>query len=168
MRGTVRSFNVIGEITGSVYPDKYVLVGGHLDSWDVGDGAHDDGSGCVQSIEVIRTLKALVIKPRYSVRAVMFMNEENGLKGGLVYNDSALAKKEEHILAIESDNGGFSPRGFGLEMDEAKCRQIRSYRKLFLPYGVYDFDHGGGGADISPMLRRGVPCAGQHHGLHRS
>lgn len=160
MLGTVRSFNVIGEITGSVHPDKYIVVGGHLDSWDVGDGAHDDGAGCVQSIEVIRTLKALNIKPRYSVRAVMFMNEENGLKGGLAYNDSALARKEEHILAIESDAGGFSPRGFGLAMDEAKRRYIRTYRHLFLPYGVYDFEREEGGADISPLQRRGVPCAG--------
>lgn len=160
MLGTVRSFNVIGEITGSVYPDKYIVVGGHLDSWDVGDGAHDDGAGCVQSIEVIRTMKALNIKPRYTVRAVMFMNEENGLKGGLAYNDSALARKEEHILAIESDAGGFSPRGFGLAMDEGKRRHIRSYRQLFLPYGVYDFEHEEGGADISPMQRRGVSCAG--------
>ncbi len=160
MLGTVRSFNVIGEITGSVYPDKYIVVGGHLDSWDVGDGAHDDGAGCVQSIEVLRTFKVLNIKPRYTVRAVMFMNEENGLKGGLAYNDSALARKEEHILAIESDAGGFSPRGFGLAMKEEQRRQIRSYRKLFLPYGVYDFEREEGGADISPMQRRGVPCAG--------
>jgi len=160
MLGTVRSFNVIGEITGSVYPDKYIVVGGHLDSWDVGDGAHDDGAGCVQSIEVLRTLKALNIQPRYTIRAVMFMNEENGLKGGLAYNDSALARKEEHILAIESDAGGFSPRGFGLAMEESKRRQIRSYRKLFLPYGVYDFEREEGGADISPMQRRGVACAG--------
>ena len=120
----------------------------------------DDGAGCVQSIEVIRTLKALDIKPRYTVRAVMFMNEENGLKGGLAYNDSALARKEEHILAIESDAGGFSPRGFGLAMDEGKRRHIRFYRHLFLPYGVYDFEHSEGGADISPMQRRGVACAG--------
>ncbi len=162
MLDTIRSFNVIGEITGSVYPDKYIVVGGHLDSWDVGDGAHDDGAGCVQSIEVIRALKALGMKPRYSIRAVMFMNEENGLKGGLAYNDSALARKEEHILAIESDAGGFSPRGFGLAMEENERRQIRSYRHLFLPYGVYDFEREEGGADISPMQRRGVPCAGLH------
>ncbi len=160
MIGTARSYNVIGEIKGSVYPNKVVVVGGHLDSWDVGDGAHDDGAGCVQSIEVIRTLKALNIKPRYTVRAVLFMNEENGLKGGLAYNDSAIANKEEHILAIESDAGGFSPRGFGLAMDESKRRQIQSYRNLFIPYGVYDFEHTEGGADISYLQKRGIPCAG--------
>jgi len=160
MIGTARSYNVIGEIKGSVYPNKIVVVGGHLDSWDVGDGAHDDGAGCVQSIEVIRTLKALNIKPRYTVRAVLFMNEENGLKGGLAYNDSSIANKEEHILAIESDAGGFSPRGFGLAMDESKRRQIQSYRNLFMPFGVYDFEHTEGGADISYLQKRGVPCAG--------
>lgn len=160
MIGTARSYNVIGEITGSVYPNKYVIVGGHLDSWDVGEGAHDDGAGCVQSIEVIRALKATGIKPRYSVRAVLFMNEENGLKGGLAYNDSAVARNEEHILAIETDAGGFSPRGIGLSMDDGKRRQITSYRKLFLPYGIYDFEHSEGGADISYLQKRGVPCAG--------
>lgn len=160
MLGTARSYNVIGEIKGSVYPDKIIVVGGHLDSWDVGDGSHDDGAGCVQSIEVIRALKAAKIKPRYTVRAVMFMNEENGLKGGLAYNDSALAKNEQHILAIESDAGGFSPRGFGLAMKPEQKKQIQAYRNLFLPYGVYDFEHSEGGADISPMQRRGVPCAG--------
>lgn len=160
MIGTAKSYNVIGEIKGSVYPDKIIVVGGHLDSWDVGDGSHDDGAGCVQSIEVIRALKAANIRPRYTVRAVMFMNEENGLKGGLAYNDSAVANKEEHILAIESDAGGFSPRGFGLAMTDAQRRQIKAYRQLFLPYGVYDFEHTDGGADISPLLRRGVPGAG--------
>lgn len=160
MAGTVRSYNVIGEIKGSVYPDKIVVASGHLDSWDVGDGAHDDGAGCVQAIEVIRTFKELNIKPRYTVRAVLFMNEENGLKGGAAYNDSSLAKGETHVLAIESDAGGFSPRGFGLAMSEDKRRAIRAHRDLFLPYGVYDFEHTEGGADISYLQRRGVPCAG--------
>lgn len=161
MIGTARSYNVIGEIKGSVYPDKIVLVGGHLDSWDVGDGAHDDGAGCVQSIEVIRTLKKLNIKPKYTVRAVLFMNEENGLKGGYAYEDSAKARAERHILAIESDAGGFSPRGFGLDMEDSKKRQIQQYRELFLPYGIYDFERTEGGADISPLHRiEQVPAIG--------
>lgn len=160
MIGTAKSYNVIGEITGSVYPNKIIVVSGHLDSWDVGDGAHDDGAGCVQAIEVIRTLKALNIQPKYTVRAVLFMNEENGLKGGGAYNDSSLAHNEKHILAIESDAGGFSPRGFGLAMDAARKKQIQSYRNLFIPYGVYDFEHSEGGADISYLQKRGVPCAG--------
>jgi hypothetical protein len=160
MAGTVRSYNVIGEITGSEYPEHIVLVGGHLDSWDVGEGAHDDGAGCVQSIEVIRTMKALGIRPKRTVRAVLFMNEENGLKGGLAYADSAKAKNEKHILAIETDAGGFSPRGIALDMGEYEREQITSYRNLFLPYGVYDFAQQHGGADISPLHKQGVPAAG--------
>jgi carboxypeptidase Q len=158
--GTVRSYNVIGEIKGSSEPEKFVIVGGHLDSWDVGEGAHDDGAGCVQSIEVIRSLKALNIRPKYTIRAVLFMNEENGLKGGTAYADSAKAKNEKHLLAIETDAGGFSPRGIGLDMPDAQREQIKQYRKLFLPYGVYDFEHDEGGADISVLHKNGVPAAG--------
>jgi Zn-dependent M28 family amino/carboxypeptidase len=160
MEGTKLSYNVIGELKGTAFPEEIVVVGGHLDSWDVGEGAHDDGAGCVQAIEVIRTLHKLGMKPKRTVRAVLFMNEENGLKGGLAYNDSALARNERHILALESDAGGFSPRGIGLAMDAGKQQQIRSYRHLFLPYGVYDFEQEDGGADISPMQRRGVPGSG--------
>jgi carboxypeptidase Q len=160
MLGEVMSYNVIGEIKGSKYPDEIVLVGGHLDSWDVGEGAHDDGAGCVQSIEVIRALKAAGIKPKRTVRAVLFMNEENGLKGGIAYADSAKAKKEKHVLAIESDAGGFSPRGIGLDMKDEQRRQIQQYRNLFLPYGVYDFEGHESGADISSLAHTGVPAAG--------
>lgn len=160
MLDSVRSYNVIGEIKGSTYPNKYIVVGGHLDSWDAGDGAHDDGAGCVQSMEAIRTFKKLGIKPRYTIRVVLFMNEENGLRGGYAYDDSAKARGEEHIFALESDAGGFSPRGFGLAMEEDKRAQIQQYRELFIPYGVYDFEHSEGGADISPLHRHGVPASG--------
>jgi carboxypeptidase Q len=160
MVDTVHSYNVIGEIKGTEDPEKIVLVGGHLDSWDVGEGAHDDGAGCVQSIEVIRAFKALGIKPRYTIRAVLFMNEENGLRGGFAYADSAKAKKETHLLAIETDAGGFSPRGIGLAMGEKEKEKIKMYRKLFLPYGVYNFEEEEGGADITPLHRQGVPAAG--------
>lgn len=155
------SFNVIGELTGSENPEKIITVGGHLDSWDVGEGAHDDGAGCVQSIEVIRTLKAIGYKPRYTIRAVLFMNEENGNKGGWAYLDSAKARNEEHVLALESDAGGFSPRGVGLDMPEHCKQHIRKYEQLFLPYNVYDFTHEEGGVDIAPLhLKRNVPAAG--------
>jgi Zn-dependent M28 family amino/carboxypeptidase len=160
MVGTSMSFNVIGEIKGSEYPDEVILAGGHLDSWDVGEGAHDDGAGCVQAIEMIRTFKALGIRPKRTVRAVLFMNEENGVKGGLAYADSAARTHEKHILAIETDAGGFSPRGFGLEMPKDKKKKIQFYAPLFLPYGVYDFSQEEGGADISPLGRQGVPMAG--------
>lgn len=160
MLDNVRSYNVIGEIIGSEHPERIITVGGHLDSWDVGEGAHDDGAGCVQSIEVIRAFKAAGIQPKNTIRAVLFMNEENGLKGGYAYADSAKAKNETHILAIESDAGGFSPRGFGLEMEDDKKEYIKSFRHLFLPYGIYDFEQDHGGADITPIHRMGVPAAG--------
>jgi carboxypeptidase Q len=156
----VRSFNVIGEIKGSEHPEQIIVVGGHLDSWDVGEGAQDDGAGCVQSIEVIRAFKALGIRPKCTIRAVLYMNEENGLKGGMAYADSAKANNEHHILALETDAGGFSPRGFGLHMDAKKKAQVQKYKKLFLPYGVYDFDGDEGGADISPLTKAGVPSIG--------
>ncbi len=161
MMGMRPSFNVIGEIKGTETPEKIITVGGHLDSWDVGEGAHDDGAGCAQSIEVIRTFKAIGYKPRYTVRAVLFMNEENGNKGGWAYLDSANARNEQHILAIESDAGGFSPRGIGLEMAEAQKEHIRKYEQLFLPYNVYDFSKEEGGVDISPLHnKKNVPAAG--------
>ena len=106
------SFNVIGEIKGSVKPNEYIIAGGHLDSWDIGEGAHDDGAGVMQSIEVIRVLKTLNLKPKRTVRAVLFANEENGLRGAYAYLNEAKAKKENHLFALESDAGGFSPRGF--------------------------------------------------------
>lgn len=160
MEKDMPSYNVIGEIRGSQYPDEIILVGGHLDSWDVGEGAHDDGAGCVQSIEVLQAFKATGIRPKRTIRAVLFMNEENGLRGGMAYADSAKARKENHILAIETDAGGFSPRGFGLNMSEARKKQLQRYRNLFLPYGVYDFEGGEGGADISPLSKEGVPTSG--------
>lgn len=160
MKGTTLSHSVIAEIKGSELPEEIVLIGGHIDSWDVGEGAHDDGAGCVQSIEVIRTLKALNIRPKRTIRAVLFMNEENGLKGGFAYADTALAKKEKHIAAIESDAGGFSPRGFGLDMNTYQKNYIRHFASLFLPYGVYDFSLDESGADITPLHKTGVPALG--------
>jgi carboxypeptidase Q len=161
MPDKVRSYNVVGEIRGSETPEKIITVGGHLDSWDVGEGAQDDGAGCVQSIEIIRAFKALGIKPKCTIRAVLFMNEENGTKGGEAYADSALKLHENHVLAIETDAGGFSPRGIGLEMPEDDKKKIREYAPLFLPYGVYDFTREEGGTDIGPMKRKlNVPLAG--------
>ena len=161
MKDMVPSYNVIGEIKGSETPERIITVGGHLDSWDIGEGAHDDGAGCVQSMEVLRAIKALGIKPKCTIRAVLFMNEENGNKGGWAYLDSAKARHEQHVIAIESDAGGFSPRGIGLEMSAARKEQIRRYASLFLPYNVYDFTQEEGGVDISPIhLKMDVPAAG--------
>lgn len=154
------SFNVIGEITGSEFPDQYIVVGGHLDSWDLGQGAHDDGAGCVQSIEVLRIFKELGIKPRHTLRAVMFMNEENGLRGGRKYAEEAQEKGERHLMAMESDRGGFLPIGFTLDMADAQMAKVKEWAFLFHPFGIYQFEKGGGGADISPLKSQGVPLIG--------
>ncbi len=160
MLDSVLSYNVIGELRGTTHRDEYIVVGGHLDSWDVGEGAQDDGAGCVQSIEVIRALKASGIRPKRTVRAVLFMNEENGARGGRAYADSAKARSERHIIAIESDAGGFSPRGVGMEMKADKKAVIKAWAPLFAPLNVYDFDREEGGTDIDPLSKLGTPLAG--------
>ena len=161
MPDLVRSYNVIGEIKGSEHPEQIITVGGHLDSWDIGEGATDDGAGCVQSMEVLRAFKAIGVRPKCTIRAVLFMNEENGDKGGEAYADSAKSKHEHHLIAVESDAGGFTPRGIGLVMSAAQKEKIKSYKSLFLPYGVYDFDIDEGGTDISPLHKMlDVPNAG--------
>lgn len=152
------SHNVIGELKGK--SGKYIVVGGHLDSWDFAQGAHDDGSGCVQSIEAVRLLKALGYQPNNTLRAVMFMNEENGLKGGITYADSAKSAKEVHIAAIESDRGGFTPLGFGIVGTAAQKSRIQSWQKLFAAYGIHELGPGGGGADIGPLAQQGTLLLG--------
>jgi carboxypeptidase Q len=154
------SYNVIGELRGSQFPDEIIAVGGHLDSWDLGQGAHDDGTGCVQSIEVLRLFKAMGIKPKRTLRAVMFMNEENGLRGGWEYAKQAEAKKEKHLAALESDRGGFTPRGFTMSATEEVKAKIRNWKPLLEPYGLTDFSQDGGGADISPLAPQGVALIG--------
>lgn len=151
------SFNVVGEIKGSEYSDEIIVVGGHLDSWDLAQGAHDDGAGCVQSIEVLRLFKAIGYKPKRTIRAVMFMNEENGLRGGLKYAELAEANKERHLAAIESDRGGFAPRGFSMTATAADREKIKSWRSLLEPYGLTDFNMEGGGADIGPLAKFNIP-----------
>ncbi len=156
----VPSFNVVGEIRGTEIPEEIITVGGHLDSWDLAEGAQDDGAGCMQSIEVIRAFKALGLRPKRTIRAVMFMNEENGLRGGNKYLELAKAKNEKHIFALESDAGGFTPRGFGLDMPEEKRTKVQDWKNLFYPYGVYELTAGGGGADIGPLKQIGAALAG--------
>lgn len=160
MLADVPSFNVIGELRGSSHPEQIVTVGGHLDSWDLAEGAQDDGAGCVQSIEVIRALKALNIQPKRTVRAVMFMNEENGGRGGDAYLQNAIDKKEQHLFALESDAGGFTPRGFSLDMSAEKTEKMKAWEPLFKDYGVYEFTAGGGGSDIGPLKKVGAALAG--------
>lgn len=156
----VLSYNVVGEMRGSAFPDEVITVGGHLDSWDLAEGAHDDGTGCVQSIEIIRAFKALGIKPKRSVRAVMFMNEENGLRGGTKYAEIARTESKKFIMALESDAGGFTPRGFGFSATSAQNDKIRSWQPLFRQYGALEFNEGGGGADIGPLRPLGTALIG--------
>ena len=147
----VQSYNVIGEITGSTFPNEYMVVGGHLDSWDLADGAHDDGAGCVQSMEVLRLFKKVGYRPKHSIRVVLFMNEENGLRGGTKYAEEAKRKGESHRFALESDAGGFTPRGFSFQTNEANLAKARSWKSLFKPYLIHFFEKGHGGADIGPL-----------------
>lgn len=157
----VTGHNVIGEWIGSEFPDEIITIGGHLDSWDPAEGAHDDGAGCVHSIEVLRALKAIGYKPRRTIRVVLFANEENGLRGGNKYAEEAKAKGEKHYFALESDAGGFTPRGFGFSMKPEQLAKVQQWSDLFKPYGVFELTAGGGGADIGPLARQlGTPLAG--------
>ena len=156
----VLSYNVIGEITGSTFPDEIILVGGHLDSWDIGDGAHDDGAGCVQSMEVLRFFKELDYKSKRTIRVVLFMNEENGLRGGRKYAEMAALKGETHIFALESDAGGFTPRGFNFDLPDYEFEQVQSWEPLFKPYLIHYFEKGRSGADIGPLKTKTNVLAG--------
>lgn len=154
------SFNVIGEIKGSEKPNEYIISGGHLDSWDNGQGAHDDGAGVVQTIDVMSMYKKLGIKPRHSIRTVCFMNEENGLGGANAYFKETEEKKLKHIAALETDAGGYTPRAFGVDTTKGLHKMVLSWAKLFKPYFIEEIRVGGGGADIGPLEKIGVPCIG--------
>ncbi len=156
----VQSYNVIGEITGSTYPNEVMVVGGHLDSWDLGDGSHDDGAGCVQSMDVLRLLKETGYKPKHTLRVVLFMNEENGLRGGNKYAEVAQNKGENHVFALESDSGGFTPRGFSFDCSDENFQQVQSWKGLFEPYLIHLFEKGYSGADIGPMKNEEIVLAG--------
>ena len=168
------SANVLGEITGSEKPEEIIVVGGHLDSWDKGTGAHDDGAGCMQSLEALRLLKALNLKPKRTIRAVMFMNEENGLRGGIEYARRANEGNAKHIAAIEADRGGFTPRGFSVEADSARVARIAKWAYLFKEMGADHIFRGGSGADISVLVRQGalgiglVPDSHRYFDFHHS
>jgi len=156
MLADTAAHNIIGELKGSEPSNQYITVGGHLDSWDPAEGAMDDGTGCVQSIEVLRALKAAGYTPKHTIRAVLFANEENGGRGGAKYAEEAKAKGEQHLLALESDAGGFTPRGFSLALSDAQLAAVQPWIKLLEPYGVYEFNKGGGGSDVEPMEKLGV------------
>ncbi len=143
--------NVIGEITGSEYPNEIITIGGHLDSWDVGEGAHDDGTGCVQSMEVLRTLVALGYKPKRTIRVVLFINEEFGNDGGITYAKKTVENGDRHLAAIESDGGGFTPRGFSSQSPDIRFNQFMEWTSLFEPYQLHSFKRGWSGVDIGPL-----------------
>ncbi len=153
--------NVVAELKGSENNNQFITIGGHLDSWDVGEGAHDDGAGIVQTMEVLRVLKTLGYTPKRTIRFVLFANEENGLKGGLKYAELAKKNNEQHVFALESDAGGFTPRGFTCTAPAAKLAAMQAWIKLLQPYGVSEIIAGGGGSDIGPLNKNfGTPVAG--------
>jgi Zn-dependent M28 family amino/carboxypeptidase len=153
---------VVGDLPGSERPDEVVVVGGHLDAWDLGRGAHDDAAGCVHALEAVRLLQATGLRPKRTVRVVLFANEENGLRGAKAYAAAHRDEAARHVAAIESDAGGFTPLGFTCSLRDAAAEAVR--RRL-LP--LQDFGAGAvlpgagsGGADLGPLLALGVPCYG--------
>ena len=142
--------NVVAELTGSEFPNEIITLGGHLDSWDVNEGAHDDGTGVVHTMEVLRTLKAMNYHPKHTIRFVLFANEENGGKGGLKYAELAKQRHEKMIFAIESDDGGFTPRAIGIGCSPELLKKFQRWNPLLKPYGG-EVISGGGGADIEPL-----------------
>jgi Zn-dependent M28 family amino/carboxypeptidase len=153
---------VIGEMTGTEFPNEIITFGGHLDSWDAGEGAHDDGAGIIHSIEALRILKALNFKPKHTLRLVLFMNEENGNKGGLTYATWSKEKGEKQIAALESDRGGFAPRGFSCDGNKEQVALLQSFQGVFEPYELHVFEKGYGGVDINPLKNsfEGIPLFG--------
>lgn len=147
----VQSYNVIAAIKGATHPNQYITVGGHIDSWDVGEGAHDDGAGITQSLEALRILQAINYQPKYTLRVVFFINEENGNKGGITYARLAKENKEKHLYAIESDEGGFTPRGFSIDGHIDAFKLTQKFIPLFEPYFIHHFVRGYSGVDITPL-----------------
>ncbi|MFO7562380.1 MAG: M20/M25/M40 family metallo-hydrolase [Enhygromyxa sp.] len=166
------SGNAIGEIPGRELPDEIVVIGGHIDSWDVGDGSSDDGAGCLMAMEAAAMLLELGLIPRRTIRVVLFTNEENGLRGGKAYYEDH--KHEVHVAGIEADSGSAAPWGFGIGKSEADLEALLPYAELFEPLGAHNFVLGGGGADISPWTQAGMlgiavrPDTSHYFDLHHS
>ncbi len=156
----VPSRNVVAELRGRELPEEVVVMGGHIDSWDVGQGAMDDGGGCVIAWEAVRLMKELGLRPRRTVRVVLWTNEENGLRGGTAYRDAHADALEDHVLAIESDSGVFDPLGFGFTGTDRAFEMVRAVGGLLEGIEAGEITRGGGGADIGPIMREGVPGMG--------
>ena len=170
----VPSANVIGQISGTEKPNEIVLLSGHLDSWDLAVGAHDDGAGCVQAVEALRLIRFCGLKPRRTIRAVMFMNEEFGASGGRDYANDPRRKNEKHIVAMESDRGGFLPLHFGVGGPPEAREKFAAHEAVFRSLGLSGIRAGGGGSDIGPIVRQGavpmgfIPNAQTYFDLHHS
>jgi hypothetical protein len=156
----VLSYNVIGQINGSTNKNNYIVAGGHLDAWDNGEGAHDDGAGVVQCMEILRLYKKLGVKPKNNIRAIAFMNEENGLRGGEAYAKFAKENNEKHLAALETDAGGHTPRGFGVDTLNGLYKKVMTWQKLLAPYFADRIGNEGGGADLIALEKLNVPCIG--------
>lgn len=173
--GEVLSYNVIAELRGLEFPEEYILAGAHLDSWDLATGAHDDGAGVVQCMEMISIFKNLQLKPKRTIRCVLFMNEENGGRGAIRYAAVADSLHQKHIAAIESDRGGFSPRGFAFDGDSLKiANTIRRYENLLHPFLLQEWSKGYAGTDIAKLKPQGtlligyVPDAQRYLDIHHN
>ena len=142
--------NVVAEIKGSTFPNEIITIGGHLDSWDVNEGAHDDGAGIVQTMEILRVMKAINYIPKRTIRFVLFANEENGGRGGAKYAELAKLNNEKHLFALESDEGGFTPRSIGITCSPEQFNKLQAWTPLLKPYGT-EITAGGGGADVNPL-----------------
>ncbi|MBM3399235.1 MAG: M20/M25/M40 family metallo-hydrolase [Bacteroidetes bacterium] len=170
----VPSANVVAETRGSQYPQSIIAFGGHFDSWDQGEGAHDDGAGCMHAFEALRLLKTIGYTPRHTLRCVWWMNEENGLRGATEYAAIAGKMNEKHVAALESDRGGFTPRGFGV--DSAFLPKVLKYKTLLDAYGIGEIEKGGGGADIGPISKNNpnavlvgfIPDSQRYFDVHHS
>lgn len=155
-----QSRNVVAEIRGTELPDEVVVLGGHIDSWDVGQGAMDDAGGSVAAWEAVRLMHELGMRPRRTVRVVLWTNEENGLRGGTAYRDQHRDELDDHVLAIESDAGVFKPLGFGFSGSDSAYAMMRQIGSLLERIDAGEMVRGGGGADIGPIMELGVPGAG--------
>jgi hypothetical protein len=154
----VTSYDVIGEIRGTEHPEEIIAFGGHLDCWDICQGAHDDGAGAVQTMDILRLYKSLGLKPKHTIRVVVFIDEEMEQRGAKAYAEAA--KGHKHIAAIEADRGGFSPRGFSIDASNDQLKKVQGWKNLLIPYGLYSFEKGGSGVDVNYLKAQGVPLFG--------
>jgi Zn-dependent M28 family amino/carboxypeptidase len=155
-----KTYNLIAEITGTEKPEEFIVVAGHIDAWHNTPGAHDDGAGCVQAADVVRIFKELGIENKRTIRAVMYMDEELYQSGGKAYADAVGISGEKHLLAMEADGGGFTPRMFTVNASEEVVKHISSFQPLLQPYGIDEIKAGWGGVDIGPLKQYGIPLVG--------